>query len=70
MRNAGLEETLDWKKHKLESRVPGEIAITSDKRSTSLCTAGEFLGVEDLSVWEGPHCNSFSLANIFNQSLL
>src|SRR5574337_1049655 len=22
MRNAGLEETLDWKKHKLESRLP------------------------------------------------
>ena len=23
-------ETLDWKKHKLESRFPGEISITSD----------------------------------------
>ena len=23
------EETLDWKKHKLESRLPGEISITS-----------------------------------------
>ena len=23
-------ETLDWKKHKLESRLPGEISITSD----------------------------------------
>ena len=30
MRNAGLEETLDWKKHKLESRLLGEISITSD----------------------------------------
>ena len=30
MRNAGLEETVDWKKHKLESRLPGEISITSD----------------------------------------
>ena len=30
MRNAGLEETLDWKKHKLESRLPGEISITLD----------------------------------------
>ena len=24
-------ETLGWKKHKLESRFPGEISITSDK---------------------------------------
>ena len=23
-------ETLDWNKHKLESRLPGEISITSD----------------------------------------
>ena len=23
-------KTLDWKKHKLESRLPGEISITSD----------------------------------------
>ena len=30
MRNAGLGEVLDWKKHKLESRLPGEISITSD----------------------------------------
>ena len=28
MRNAG------WKKHKLESRLPGEIAITSDMQMT------------------------------------
>ena len=34
MRNAGLEETLDWKKHKLESRFPGEISITSDMQMT------------------------------------
>ena len=27
-------ETLDWKKHKLESRLPGEISITSDKQMT------------------------------------
>ena len=27
-------ETLDWKKHKLESRLPGEIPITSDKQIT------------------------------------
>ena len=25
-----LWETLDWKKHKLESRLPGELSITSD----------------------------------------
>ena len=24
MRNAGLGETLDWEKHKMESRLPGE----------------------------------------------
>ena len=23
-------ETLEWKKHKLESRLPGEISVTSD----------------------------------------
>ena len=27
-------ETLGWKKHKLESRLPGEISITSDKQMT------------------------------------
>ena len=26
-------ETLDWMKHKLESRLPGEISITSDMKS-------------------------------------
>ena len=25
-----LRETLGWKKHKLESRLPGEISVTSD----------------------------------------
>ena len=34
MRNAGLEETLDWKKNKLESRLLGEISITSDMQMT------------------------------------
>ena len=29
-------ETLDCKKHKLESRLPGEISITSDMQMTSL----------------------------------
>ena len=27
-------ETLDWKKHKLELRLPGEISITADKQMT------------------------------------
>ena len=27
-------ETLDWKKHKLESRLPGEISITLDRQMT------------------------------------
>ena len=27
-------ETLGWKKHKLESRLPGEISITSDRQMT------------------------------------
>ena len=27
-------ETLDWKKHKLESRLPGDILITSDMQMT------------------------------------
>ena len=27
---------LDWKKHKLESRLPGEISITSDMQMTTL----------------------------------
>ena len=27
-------ETLDWKKHKLESRLSGEISITSDMQMT------------------------------------
>ena len=29
-------ETLDWKKHKLESRLLGEISITSDTQMTPL----------------------------------
>ena len=27
-------ETLDWKKHKLESRLPGEMSIISDMQMT------------------------------------
>ena len=30
------EETLDWKKNKLESRLPGETSITSDMQMTPL----------------------------------
>ena len=29
-----LLETLGWRKHKLESRLPGEISITSDMQMT------------------------------------
>ena len=29
-----IVRTLDWKKHKLESRLPGEISITSDMQMT------------------------------------
>ena len=31
-----IMRTLDWKKHKLESRLPGEISITSDMQMTLL----------------------------------
>ena len=36
-------ETLDWKKHKLESRLPGEISITSyiEVDDTTLITESE-----------------------------
>ena len=34
-------ETLDWKKHKLESRLPGEISITSDKQKNLLMKVKE-----------------------------
>ena len=30
---------MGWKKHKLESRLPGEISITSDMQMTPLLTA-------------------------------
>ena len=32
---------LGWKKHKLESRLPGEISITSDADDTTLMAEGE-----------------------------
>ena len=32
---------LDWKKHKLESRLPGEISITSDMQMTPLMAENE-----------------------------
>ena len=31
-----IMKMLDWKKHKLESRLPGEISITSDMQMTPL----------------------------------
>ena len=34
---------LDWKKHKLESRLPGEISITSDADDTTLMAESEEL---------------------------
>ena len=34
-------ETLDWKKHKLESRLPGEISITSDADDTTIMAESE-----------------------------
>ena len=36
-------ETLGWKKHKLESRLPGEIPITSDMQMTTLMAENEEL---------------------------
>ena len=35
------EETLGWMKHKLESRLPGEISITSDADDTTLMAESE-----------------------------
>ena len=32
---------LGWKKHKLESRLPGEISITSDMQNTTLMAESE-----------------------------
>ena len=34
LRNTRLGETLGWKKHKLESRLPEEISVTSDMQMT------------------------------------
>ena len=34
-------ETLGWKKHKVESRLPGEISITSDADDTTLMAESE-----------------------------
>ena len=31
----------DWKKHKLESRLPGEISVTSDRQMTPLLWQSE-----------------------------
>jgi len=36
-----LQETLGWMKHKLESRLPGEISITSDIQMTPLMAESE-----------------------------
>ena len=34
-------ETLSWRKHKLESRLPGEILITSDADDTTVMAESE-----------------------------
>ena len=34
-------ETLGWRKHRLESRLPGEISITSDADDTTLMAESE-----------------------------
>ena len=39
---------LDWKKHKLESRLPGEISITSDTDDTTLMAESEELKIKSL----------------------
>ena len=36
-------ETLDWMKHKLESRLLGEISITSDMQTTLMAKSEEEL---------------------------
>ena len=45
---------LDWKKHKLESGLPGEISITSDMQMTPLMAESEeFLKSLLMKVKEG-----------------
>ena len=34
-------EMLDWMKHRLESRLPGEISVTSDMQMTTLMAESE-----------------------------
>ena len=41
-------ETLDWKKYKLESRLPGEISITSDMQMTLPLMAESEVGLKSL----------------------
>ena len=41
-------ETLDWKKHKLESRLLGEISITSDMQMTLPLMAESEVGLKSL----------------------
>ena len=36
---------LDWKKHKLESRLPGEISITSDDTTLMAESEGELKNI-------------------------
>ena len=65
-------ETLGWRKHKLESRLPGEISITSDMQMTPplwqnlpfLCPLGSMWV---LSSWEAasPHCQGNLLYSVY-----
>ena len=41
-------ETLGWKKHKLESRLPGEISITSDNADDTTLMAQSEEGLKSL----------------------
>ena len=52
-------EMLDWKKHKLESRLPGEISITSDMQMTTTLMAES---EEELKLnWTDDQCGYTSL---------
>ena len=50
---------LDWMKHKLESRLPGEISITSDIDDTTLMAESEELKILLMKVKEESEKNWF-----------
>ena len=45
-------ETLDWKKHKLKSRLPGEISITSNMQMTAPLWQKEPLDESERGEWK------------------